>query len=211
MESNIFEGVLKFIYCVEIPTIEDRATATKFLHAANRLGIVDLKMYVESMIIEKFLDTSNAAEMLILADSHSCPLLKEATMKLYDTNTDVVMESEGWSHIEESNRLLQELLRFAYKVKQQSSTGSDDHNVVDNVTNLDVTSLRERLLEAKLDIDGNQEILMERLKDHISSLLSSDSTRTNNASSLPAAAAVAAVAANLHPLLQRQLPRRQQP
>jgi len=36
------------------------------------------------------------------------------------------------------------------------------------VTNLDVTSLRERLLEANLDIDGNQEILMERLKDHIS-------------------------------------------
>jgi len=34
---------------------------------------------------------------------------------------------------------------------------------------LDVTSLRERLLEAKLDIDGNQEILIERVKEHISS------------------------------------------
>jgi len=26
MESDIFEGVLKFVYCVETPTIEDKAT-----------------------------------------------------------------------------------------------------------------------------------------------------------------------------------------
>jgi len=69
MESDIFEGVLKFVYCVKIPTIEDKTTATKYLHAANRFGIVDLKMYVESMIVEKFLNSSNATEMLILADT----------------------------------------------------------------------------------------------------------------------------------------------
>mmetsp|Transcript_28637 Transcript_28637/g.30781 ORF Transcript_28637/g.30781 Transcript_28637/m.30781 type:complete len:208 (-) Transcript_28637:307-930(-) len=175
MESDIFEGVLKFIYCVEKPTIEDKATAIKYLLAANRLGVVDLKMFVESLIVEKFLDTSNAAEMLVLADSHSCPLLKEASMKWYDTDTNAVMKSDGWSNIVESNRLLHELLQFGNKVKQQqqSSTGSDNHNYnvvgIDDVTNLDVTSLRERLLEADLDIDGNQEILIQRLKDHISS------------------------------------------
>jgi len=111
-------------------------------------------MFVESTIVEKFLDTSNAAEMLVLADSHSCPLLKEATMKLYCNDAGVVMESEGWSHIEESPRLLVELLRFCNckVVKQQSSSSSaaaavvsDNQNAVDDVTNFDVTSLRERL------------------------------------------------------------------
>jgi len=165
MESNIFEGVLKFVYCVEIPTIVDKATATQYLLAANRLGVVDLKLYVESKIVEKFLDTSNAAEMLILADSHSCPLLKEAALKVYDTNARAVMESEGWSHIEESPRLLVELLTFC-KVTQHhsSSVGSSDN--IEDVTKLDVTALRERLTEANLDIDGNQEILIERLKEH---------------------------------------------
>ena len=33
-----------------------------------------------------------------------------------------------------------------------------------DVDALDVTSLRERLLEANLEIDGNREILVERLK-----------------------------------------------
>mmetsp|Transcript_31513 Transcript_31513/g.31997 ORF Transcript_31513/g.31997 Transcript_31513/m.31997 type:complete len:116 (-) Transcript_31513:11-358(-) len=115
------------------------------------------------------------------------------------------MESEGWSHIEESPRLLVELLRFVGKVKNQN----DVRAVVvdeDDVTHLDVTSLRERLLEAKLDIDGNQEILMERLKDHISSR---DSTRNENASSQPAGGGAAAdVAAPQRQLRPRRQPRR---
>jgi len=166
MESDVFEAVLKFVYCVEKPKIEDEATATKFLLAANRLGIVDLKMFVESTIVEKILDTSNAAEMLILSDSHSCPLLKEATMKLYENNNaSTIMESEGWSKIEESPRLLVEILRFVCNVKQQTQQQSSSTTTIE--TNLDVTSLRERLLDANLDIDGSQEMLMERLKDHI--------------------------------------------
>mmetsp|Transcript_10561 Transcript_10561/g.10204 ORF Transcript_10561/g.10204 Transcript_10561/m.10204 type:complete len:457 (+) Transcript_10561:58-1428(+) len=212
MESDIFERVLKFIYCVEIPTIEDAATGTKLLHAANRFGIVDLKMYIESTIVEKFLDSSNAAYWLVFSDSHSCPLLKEATLKLYDTDDTAVMESEGWSHIEESPRLLVGILKFCKMKQKASSAISNNENAINDVTKLDVTSLRERLLEAHLDIDGNQEILMERLKDHISSPSStSNSTRTNNASS-PAAAAVAAIPQRqLRPDFQRQLRSRRQP
>jgi len=150
--------------------------------------------------------------MLILADSHSCPLLKEATLKLYDTDDTAVMESEGWSHIEESPRLLVEILKFCKMKQKASSAISNNENAINDVTKLDVTSLRERLLEAHLDIDGNQEILMERLKDHISSPSStSNSTRTNNASS-PAAAAVAAIPQRqLRPDFQRQLRSRRQP
>ena len=217
MESEIFEGVLKFVYCVEKPTIEDKSTATKYLLAADRLGIIDLKMFVESTIVEKFLDTSNAAEMLILSDSHSCPLLKEATLKLYDTDASAVMESEGWSQLEESPRLLVEILKFC-KVKQQSSASvatavSNNRKnvgaVIEDVANMDVTSLRVRLFEANLDIDGNQEILIARLKDHH---LSRNSTRNNIASSSAAViAATAAVAANPLPPPQRQLRPRRQP
>mmetsp|Transcript_58656 Transcript_58656/g.63315 ORF Transcript_58656/g.63315 Transcript_58656/m.63315 type:complete len:91 (-) Transcript_58656:335-607(-) len=70
-----------------------------------------------------------------------------------------------WSQIEESPRLLVELLTFC-KVTQHhsSSVGSSDN--IEDVTKLDVTALRERLTEANLDIDGNQEILIERLKEH---------------------------------------------
>jgi len=172
MESDIFGSVLEFVYCVQTPTIEDESTATKLLLAANRLGCIDLKLYVESIIVEKFLDSLNAANWLVLSDSHECPLLKESSMKVYISDASTVIESEGWSQIKESPRLLEEILKFC-TVKQPVLPNNKRKNETVVVENLDVTSLRERLLEANLDIDGNQEILTERLKDYISSSSSS--------------------------------------
>jgi hypothetical protein len=168
MDGNIFESVLEFVYCVCAPKIKDEATATKLLLAADRLECTDLKLYVESTIVEKFIDVSNAANWLVLSDSHSCPLLKEASMKLCASDASVVMESEGWLQIKESPRLLEEILKFcmvkAPVVSDSNRTKKDNNNNI--VENLDVTSLRERLLEANLDIDGNRQILVERLKEH---------------------------------------------
>ena len=167
MDGNIFESVLEFVYCVCAPKIKDEATATKLLLAADRLDCTDLKLYVESTIVEKFIDVSNAANWLVLSDSHSCPLLKEASMKLCASDASVVMESEGWSQIEESNRLVTELFKFCMvEPPLVSDSNRTKKDVV--VENLDVTSLRERLLEANLDIDGNRQILVERLKEHYS-------------------------------------------
>ena len=61
---------------------------------------------------------------------------------------------EDWAKVMESNRLLGELLKFCNAKK---SSAVDD---------LDVTSLREQLLEANLVIDGSREILVDRLKGH---------------------------------------------
>ena len=135
---------------------------------------MDLKLYIESTIVENFLDTSNAAEFLLLGDSHFCPLLKEASMNIYNNDANAVMESEKWCYVEESSRLLSELLKFC-KVGKQISSDEDSVNFV--TENLDVTSLRNRLLEANLDIDGNKEILIGRLKNYILS-----STNSNDSS-----------------------------
>jgi hypothetical protein len=52
--------------------------AEGLLRAADKYGCVDVKLYTESMLVDKFLNTSNAARLMILRDSHSCALLKEA-------------------------------------------------------------------------------------------------------------------------------------
>lgn len=172
MEGDIFESILEFVYCVRKPEIEDKDTAAKLLLAADRLGCTVLKLYVESKIVENFLDAPTAAEWLVLSDSHSCPLLKEASMKLYKADASSVLESEGWSQVDESRRLLSELLKFgsgkSYTIVPDSDLTKKD-NSNDVVKILDVTSLRKRLLKANLDIDGNREILVDRLKEHYSS------------------------------------------
>ena len=95
-------------------------------------------------------------------------------MNLYATDPSAVMESdeEGWSRIKESLRLVTELLENS-SLKFVSKRNSEPYkknkkanNNVAEVDDLDVTSIREELQEAKLEVDGSREILVERLKKH---------------------------------------------
>jgi hypothetical protein len=170
IESGIFESVLEFIYCVRTPEIKDKDTAIKLLLAADRLGCTDLKLYVQSKIVENFLDASNAAEWLVRSDSHSCPLLKEASIKIYASDAISVLESEGWSQVEELHRLVTESLKFCTgkPSAKPDSNRTKKYNSNDVVKILNVTSLHKHMLEANLDIDGNREMLVKRLTHHYS-------------------------------------------
>ena len=157
-EADIFEQILEYVYTVKTPEIKNEGIAIKLLVAADRFGCTDLKLYIESTIVDKFLNATNAAKWLLLSDSHSCALLKEASMRLHVSDANTVMESkDDWSMVVESNRLLEELF------KSNSSSSSSSNAVVD-VENLDVTTLREKLVYANLEIDGCRNILIERLK-----------------------------------------------
>ena len=157
-EADIFEQILEYVYTVKTPEIKNEGIAIKLLVAADRFGCTDLKLYIESTIVDKFLNATNAAKWLLLSDSHSCALLKEASMRLHVSDANTVMESkDDWSMVVQSNRLLEELF------KSNSSSSSSSNAVVD-VENLDVTTLREKLVYANLEIDGCRNILIERLK-----------------------------------------------
>ena len=158
-EADIFEQILEYVYTVKTPEIKNEGIAIKLLVAADRFGCTDLKLYIESTIVDKFLNATNAAKWLLLSDSHSCALLKEASMRLHVSDANTVMESkDDWSMVVESNRLLEELF------KSNSSSSSSSINAVVDVENLDVTTLREKLVYANLEIDGCRNILIERLK-----------------------------------------------
>ncbi|OEU07609.1 hypothetical protein FRACYDRAFT_251031 [Fragilariopsis cylindrus CCMP1102] len=161
MKGEVFQKLLEFVYTVKTPEVKDVTAAIEILLAANRFDCTELKLYVESVIVDKFLTPTIAAKMLIIGDSYSCALLKEAAMNLYASNPSAVRGSEGWSELKESTYLLDELLEFmSYKNDHDATTTT---NTVDN---LDVTSLREQLQESKLEVDGSRSMLVERLKKH---------------------------------------------
>ena len=163
-EADIFEQILEYVYTVKTPEIKNEGIAIKLLVAADRFGCTDLKLYIESTIVDKFLNATNAAKWLLLSDSHSCALLKEASMRLHVSDANTVMESkDDWSMVVESNRLLEELFKSNSSNSSSSSSSSNSSNAVD-VENLDVTTLREKLVYANLEIDGCRNILIERLK-----------------------------------------------
>jgi hypothetical protein len=179
VDEKVFEILLEFVYTGKEPNLNDESTARSVLLAADRFGVMELKLYMESIIIEKFLVPLKAAGLLLFADSYSCGLLKEAAMSMYITDSIAVMDyKDDWIKLQESSKLLTELLVYATSGRKRYSSVVDDGNgTLDDVDGFDVTSLRERLQKADhLDMDGSREILVERWKNY----LRSSSTTTNN-------------------------------
>jgi len=167
-EPETFKIILDFVYTVKMPEIQDLDIATEILVAADRFDCADLKLYVESVIVDKFLTPMNAAALLNFADSHSCALLKEAAMDSFVFDSETVVKSEDWSKIEESKRLLTEVLNHV-SLRYFSSGKCDNERLQNTLDRLDVTSLRERLENSNMALDGSREILLKRLKRHFES------------------------------------------
>ena len=166
IDETVFEKILKFIYTGECPDISryDEESVKDIFLTANRLDCTGLKLYAESVLIEKHLVSSNAAEMILFADSHSCALLKEASMNEYATDPKIVMASEGgWSKLTESKDLIIELLVYI-KLDRKTYSSVANSSPLEDLDTLDVTSLRERLQMANLDCDGSREMLVKRLQ-----------------------------------------------
>ena len=111
--------------------------------------------------------------MLLLADSHSCALLKEASMNAFVTDPKTAMEShDDWNNIQESTKLLEELFIHATSGRSNtkySSVVTNGDGTVNDADGLDVTSLRERLQKYHLDVDGSKKMLLKRWKNHCGS------------------------------------------
>jgi hypothetical protein len=186
IDCETFETMLEYVYTVKRPLIEDVHTARNLLVAADRFCLTELKLYVESVLADKFVDETNAAELLLFADSHSCALLKETTMDVCLSDPNVVMKTPGWKLIEESDTILTEVFEHTHTAcrkyfynnrddennnnknngednKEDACTKESDDNM--NLDQLDVFSLRERLDEADLDVDGSRETLIGRLEE----------------------------------------------
>jgi len=113
IDESAFETLVLFIYKDVLPTITDNNnnnnngddTSTgdgdfgkvkSILCVADRFGCTDLKLYMESMLVDKFILASTAIGLLMLADARSCALLKEACMDAYVNNSPKV--THCWSN-----------------------------------------------------------------------------------------------------------------
>ena len=187
IEPPAFEILLRFIYQDTLPEIsnnkdDDFEKVKSILCVADRFGCTDLKLYMESLLVDKFISASTAIGLLMLADARSCALLKEACMDAYVTGSKTVTEAntEDWQQLAESNALLVELLAYATSDRKiyapvvvpntnnnnsQGNTTTNTETKEEDADNYDVTSLRERLTWKKLDCDGSREILLRRWKE----------------------------------------------
>ena len=177
VRGTTFKMVLDNIYMNKFPDELSEEGAKDLLLTSDRFSLVNLKLHTESMIVEKYLKPANICDWLLIADGHSCPLLKEACMAVHKENTSEVIKSCGWAKILESPKLISELFLFM-TTKLIPKDGSDFEN-------MSVGMLRARLELSGLDLDGTREALVRRLKDNRAKILvSHDTTGASDNSSL---------------------------
>ena len=163
VDENVFNVIRKYIYTVldfEMADLwESLDTTTTILVAADKFECTPLKLYAESILVEKFLTPDSCAMLLVLADSHSCPLLKEAGQRVYKKDPEAVSKSFGWNDfIVDCPKLLGDLLHYC-----TTAEPAYDEN---NVETWDVTTLRTKLQDSDMEIcDGSKEMLVKQWKN----------------------------------------------
>ncbi|CAL1387406.1 unnamed protein product [Linum trigynum] len=125
VHPSIFKAMLLFIYTDELPDVHDTTSSSRsstseatntmqhLLVAADMYNLDRLKVFCESKLSEEITALS-VATTLALAEQHYCAQLKAVCLKfaVHPPNLRVMMQSEGFKHLEEScPTLLRELLK----------------------------------------------------------------------------------------------------
>ncbi|RCV39113.1 hypothetical protein SETIT_8G197600v2 [Setaria italica] len=103
MEPGVFKAFLHFIYTDSVPEIDEGDKMAMAQH---------LLVLICEVMLHDYVDTDNAATMLVLAEQHGCHGLKQACLRFIASpcNLKVVMASEGFEYLTRSRpSLLKEL------------------------------------------------------------------------------------------------------
>mmetsp|Transcript_19652 Transcript_19652/g.41203 ORF Transcript_19652/g.41203 Transcript_19652/m.41203 type:complete len:488 (-) Transcript_19652:577-2040(-) len=191
VRSSIFQGVLRFAYGDAVPPQVWNATTTnnnnnkndntdddtthneeeqsvlstpsmEILDAANRFGVVNLKILAETKVAETDVRISTASDLILYADAKDCPLLKERVIDYFVANAELIRKHPSFGKVKESASILDELME-AYVTKRILRSFSSGEGDVD-YDSMGVNLLRRKLDGRGLDVDGSRETLIQRLE-----------------------------------------------
>eukprot|EP00568_Trieres_chinensis_P010088 CAMPEP_0183304786 /NCGR_PEP_ID=MMETSP0160_2-20130417/9755_1 /TAXON_ID=2839 ORGANISM="Odontella Sinensis, Strain Grunow 1884" /NCGR_SAMPLE_ID=MMETSP0160_2 /ASSEMBLY_ACC=CAM_ASM_000250 /LENGTH=378 /DNA_ID=CAMNT_0025467899 /DNA_START=46 /DNA_END=1182 /DNA_ORIENTATION=+ len=157
VDKTVFRALLRYVYAEEVPPPRKfKKLAKQLLEAADRFGCVGLKLHAEVELVNAGIDSSEAANVLLDADARSCALLKEEALSVIAANPNAAMSSPSWAGLVKSASLMDEVMKVIF-----AKTHCADETDYDN---MDVKTLRHRLDEADMSVDGTRDMLVKRLK-----------------------------------------------
>jgi hypothetical protein len=93
VSPEVFRHLLYSVYGVKIIDEDMKSQTNAIINAANRYGVVNLKLEAEAYLVEATTFTmENVKEQLLYADTMNCALLKEAAMDFIVENSAEVMD-----------------------------------------------------------------------------------------------------------------------
>ena len=161
VRPEIFRHLLYDMYGGKVPDDDMKANAKDIIDAADKYGIVNLKLKAEACFVDSTAITiGNMAENLLYADSKNCALLKEAVMDFVVENGFEVVEKVSFGDF--PGHLMKDLLVAVNREKAGSNKAGGNG---DEFGTMRVSDLRKRLHEKGLDVDGSRESMIAALKE----------------------------------------------
>ena len=158
IQPEIFKHLLYYCYGGKITKEDLQSDAKDIIEAADRFGIVNLKLEAEACYVDTVeLTLDNIIEVVTYADSKNLALLKEHCMEFLSC-ADKVEVAEKISFDDMPSRLVKDLLVAQARGEKRSSKG-------DMFSTMRVSELRRLAHEKGLSVDGSREMLIASLKD----------------------------------------------
>lgn len=145
VKPDVFGHLLYHVYGGNVSDEELTANAKEIIHAADKFGVPSLKLQADyALVASASITIDNVMEHLLFADEYRCALLKETAL-------DFLVENKA------------EAKKMAREGRVPGKLFADLLEAFDVTDNMRVKTLREKLQEKGLEIDGTKEELIDRL------------------------------------------------
>ncbi|KAL7528946.1 hypothetical protein ACHAWF_002776, partial [Thalassiosira exigua] len=164
VEPQIFHHLLYYAYGGEIDDEDLEKNAKDIIDAADKYGVVGLKLEAEASYVSTMSITiDNLMDNLLYADSKNCALLKEAAMNFLVENGKEAVKNLSFDNV--PSYLMKDLLTAMNMGASESNASIDDGDY----SAMRVCTLRKLLHEKGLPIDGSREAMIALLREHSAS------------------------------------------
>ncbi|EJK45748.1 hypothetical protein THAOC_35622 [Thalassiosira oceanica] len=164
VDPEVFKMVLYFCYGGTIKDEELAANAKAIIEAADRFGIVNLKLQAEAVLAEQTeITVDNMLDSLLYANSKNLALFQEKIMDFVAENGDRIVGNVSFDDV--PGNLISDILTAVARGKRSISTSGPE----DDMKFMRVSELRKQLHDKGLCIDGSRETMIALLMENIES------------------------------------------
>ena len=161
IEPGVFKHILYYMYGGKISDKDLEADAKDMIDAADKYGLVGLKLKAEVHYVKSTTITiDNMIDNLLYADAKNLALLKEAVMDYIVKNKNNIIGEVSFDNVPSS--MMTDLLVAMARVDK--SEEGDSESIKYN--KMRVSELRKRLDNKGLEVDGLREAMISLLKEN---------------------------------------------
>jgi len=163
IKSEIFEALVGYVYGRQVPPKDMQKYCKDLMSAADLYGIVNLKVEAEAAYVQfTKITIDNVVDNFYLADTKKCALLKEKVMEFFVENGQEVMAKLSFKDAPESATMFNDFMAAVALGKSKDKNYDGDDTT--KFKCMSVNSLRRKLSERGLNIDGTREMMIAALE-----------------------------------------------